>query len=165
MYDATKVLSHMNQRQSLDSAYKILQELGEELPRPTGDPKLMPKIAQMNAILNNTTDETLLSIALTNDKKFVTLMKLYILVTRMLQFTDPSLVASTSLRMVELTLNHGLCFATPMAFTLYGVVLATAGMLDLSTRLARVALKLVVCCLLYVNDFLSCVKYFLIALL
>ena len=147
MYDAAKALSHVNQGESLNAAYKILQELGEELPRPTGDPKLMKDIAQMNAILNNTTDETLLSIAVTDDKKFITLMKLHTLVARMLVFSNPSLLASTSHRLVELTLNHGLCFAAPMAFANYGGVLATAGMLDLSARLARVALKLVVCLL------------------
>lgn len=137
MYTVTFSLSHASTAESLKSIHGILNELGEPPPRPLGDTSLTADIVEMNTILESTEDETILCIEKTNLKKINTLMNILNLSAHLLHQTQPSLVGSTSLRMVELTLNFGVSPTAPMGFAHYGGVLASLGNYELAVRIGE----------------------------
>jgi len=122
--------------------FEILSYSGEEKLRPIGSSILTSKIHQMNGLFRKTPDQVILDMNITNNKKIFTLLKLYELLGTTLHFTMPELYAATCLRMVDLTMENGLTAIAPMAFAMYGVVLAGDGNLVDACRLGRLALKL-----------------------
>lgn len=118
LYSATKYLGQTEQlKDSMELSFKILLEVGEKLPRPMGG-ELKEEIRRVNNILQNTPDDQILSMNQISDPKIATLLKLYSNLAHVLHFTEPSLIASVSLRMVDLTVKTGLTPISPLAFAL-----------------------------------------------
>ncbi len=105
------------------------------LSRPMSDPQLTAFIQSMNQVLQSTTDDTIMIVAETTNKRIVTLMKIYMHLAHLLYFRDPSLIVDASLRMVELTLKYGHCSESAMAFAYYGERQVLQGHYDLAIRL------------------------------
>jgi len=145
MQAVTKILvNDWFNRDAVESSFKILTMLGERLPRRLGDAKLDAAMDATNDALDNTTNQTILGMEENPEKKrFVTLMKLYALLGDCFQSFEPSLFGATCHRMIELTLENGLCDVTPIALALYGEFLVSMGKLDLGIRLGGLALILV----------------------
>ena len=100
-----------------------------------GDVKLTNAIQRMNDILQKTADDYVLNMQQTNNKKIITLQKLYSNLADLLHFIKPSLICAVSLRMVELTLSEGLTPNSPLAFAYYGQMLMGSGNLAEGCRL------------------------------
>ena len=100
-----------------------------------GDVKLTNAIQRMNDILQKTSDDYVLNMPQTNNKKIITLQKLYSNLADLLHFIKPSLICAVSLRMVELTLSEGLTPSSPLAFAYYGQMLKGSGNLAEGCRL------------------------------
>ena len=122
-------------QEAMDSTFDTLLQAGEELPRAMGDVKLTNAIQRMNNILQETADDYVLNMQQTNNKKIITLQKLYSNLADLLHFTKPSLICAVSLRMVELTLSEGLTPNSPLAFAYYGQMLMISGNLAEGCRL------------------------------
>ena len=122
-------------KESMDSIFDALLPAGEELPRAMGDVKLTNAIQRMNGILQKTADDYVLNMQQTNNKKIITLQKLYSNLADLLHFIKPSLICAVSLRMVELTLSEGLTPSSPLAFVYYGQMLMGSGNLAKGCRL------------------------------
>ena len=136
LYSAAKALMHAELLQeSMESTIGILEQLGEELPRESGDDQLNIDMQLMNDILQKTPDDLILIMEATKKKKIVTLMKLYANLSDVLHFTKPSLISSVSLRMVDLTMKTGLNSISPLAFAYYGEILTSIGNLTGGCRL------------------------------
>ena len=73
----------------------------------------------------------------TANKRTVNMLKLYANLAHMLHFTDPSLIGSVSLRMVEITMKSGLTSTAPLAFAHYGEMLASIGHINEGCRLGK----------------------------
>ena len=144
LYVAAKALRQAELlKESMESTFAILQQVGEALPRAMGDDQLTADILLMNGILQKTADDSILNMEVTSNKRIVTLMKLYAnLLAFLLHFADPSLIGAVSLRMVEITMNSGLTSISPLAFAHYGETLASIGYITEGCRLGRLALKL-----------------------
>ena len=110
-------------QEAMDSTFDTLLQAGEELPRAMGDVKLTNAIQRMNAILQKTADDYVLTLQQTNNKKVITVQKIYSNLVDLLHFIKPSLICAVSLRMVELTLSEGLTPNSPLAFAYYGQLL------------------------------------------
>ena len=119
----------------MESTFDTLLQAGEELPRAMGDVKLTNAIQRMNGILQKTADDYVLTLPQTNNKKIITLQKLYSNLADLLHFIKPSLICAVSLRMVELTLSEGLTPNSPLAFAYYGQMLIGSGNLAEGCRL------------------------------
>ena len=115
----------------------ILHQVGEELPRAMGDVKLTNDIQQLNDILQRTSDDSILNMDVTKDKRAVTLMKLYADWAYLLHYTDPSLIGAVSLRMIEITMKSGLTSTSPLAFAHYGEMLMSIGHITEGCRLGK----------------------------
>ena len=104
-----------------------LAKLGEQPLRKISDDTLKADMMSMNEILQNTPDESILNLHENKAKKIIITMKLYSNLKHVLLFVKPSLIGSVSLRMVELTMNHGLVPFSAMAFASYSAFLVPAG--------------------------------------
>eukprot|EP00970_Alexandrium_tamarense_P019103 scaffold13602_cov214-Alexandrium_tamarense.AAC.4 len=67
----------MKVQESKTYAYAILNQLGEELPRSIGDLTLVADIQDMKEKISNMSDNDVLGLRQTDEKKVITLMKLY----------------------------------------------------------------------------------------
>lgn len=92
-------------------------------------------------ILHISDDERILGIQ-ESTKKVNVLQNVYSNLTYPLLYTNPSLLSSVSLRMVELTIFKGLSSASPMGFVYYGQMMMAMGRLKDGCRLGRLSLKL-----------------------
>ena len=89
--------------------------------------KVVKDLQFMNATLLKMTDESIISMEQTTDKRITFLTKLYAELANMLHWTDPSLVGAVSLRLADLALRKGLTPLCPLAFVHLGMTLANLG--------------------------------------
>ena len=114
-------------QESMESTFDTLLQAGEELPRSEGDAKLSSDMQATNNTLQKMSDDDVLSMQQTSNKKIITLQKIYSNLADLLHFIKPSLICAASLRMVELTLSGGLTPNSPLAFAHYGQMLLNSG--------------------------------------
>jgi len=137
---AAKVLQNTDQfQESMESIFDILTKLGEDIPRAI-DGKLMMAIDVMNKLLHDRSDDSLLNIQDTKDKKLVALHQLYSDLVHVLYFVKPALFGSVSLRMIELTMSKGMTPTSPLSFAYYGSTLAAMGKVEEGCRLGECSL-------------------------
>ena len=122
-------------KESMDSSFDTLLPAGEELPRSMGDAKLSIDMQATNGALQRMADDYVLNMQQTNNKKIITLQKIYSNLADLLHFIKPCLIGAVSLRMVELTLSEGLTPYSPLAFACYGQMLMVSGNLAEGCRL------------------------------
>ena len=139
-------------KESMDSTFNTLRQAGEELPRNVGDAKLISDMQATNDSLQKMSDDYVLSMPLTSNKKIITLQKIYSNLADLLHYIKPSLICAASLRMVELTLSEGLTPSSPLAFAYYGEMLAASGNLAEGCRLGMSS------CVMTVISLLKCVS-------
>ena len=131
-------------KESLEMILDILTELGENPPRSMDDSTLKDDINAMNKVLRERSDDSILNMPQTNNKKIVTLHRLYSDLVHVLHFTKPDLVSSVSLRLMEISLKSGITPTAPISFSCYGEMLASSmKMIEEGCRLGRLAIKLV----------------------
>ena len=136
---------------AMESTFDTLLHVGEELPRSVGDAKLSSDMQVTNNSLQQISDDYVLTLQQTNNKKIITLQKLYSNLADLLHFIKPSLICAVSLRMVELTLSEGLTPNSPLAFAYYGQMFMTSGNLAEGCRLGKPS------CIMTVVTLLKCV--------
>ena len=124
----------------MESILGILTKLGEAAPRPMGESTLMTDIDAMNKVLHDRSDDSLLNMQDTKDKKLVALHQLYSDLVHVLYFIKPDLLGSLSLRMIELTMAKGLTPTSPFSFAYYGMALAAMGEVEKACRLGEYSL-------------------------
>jgi len=143
LYSTTQVLRNSEKLVDCgDSAMDLLSRVGEESLRPLGDPKLNIEIQDMNSVLLNMSDETILNMEKTTSDKNRIILKLYAMCLSAFQYINPSLKAAVSVRLVSHTLKTGLSAMSPIAFAAYGELLAGIGQIPEACRLGRLAMKL-----------------------
>lgn len=136
MYEEAKALSQVSNTDAKKYLYEILFEMGEKLPRTLQDESLHVDMNKMNTNLDSIDDEAILGTAETDQNKVLLLMKVYAILTCILQFgPDSSLLGSTSLRMLELMLTFGICSEAPLALANYSMTLMILGKSELAVRL------------------------------
>ena len=97
----------------------------------------MTDIDAMNKVLHDRSDDSLLNIQESKDKKLVALHQLYSDLVHVLYFVKPDLIGSVSLRMIELTMTKGLTPTSPLSFAYYGSTLAAMGKVEEGCRLGE----------------------------
>ena len=113
--------------ESMESSLKTLCKLGEEPLPDICDDTLHTDMKTMNEIMRNTPDDYILNLHENKAKKITITMKIYSNLCHLVHLVKPSLIGAVSLRMVELTMNHGLVSSSPLAFAYYGEVLVVSG--------------------------------------
>ena len=114
-------------KESMESSLKTLRKLGEEPLRDISDDTLHTDMKTMDEIMRNAPDDYILNLHENKAKKITITMKIYSNLCHLVHLMKPSLIGAVSLRMVELTMNHGLVSSSPLAFAYYGEVLVVSG--------------------------------------
>ena len=136
LYSIATSLANAGQiTESQKATIELLVLLGENLPCEMGDHQLAIDIQHMNTTLQHTSDDSIFNMEETKDKKTVTVQKIYADFVQLLHYTQPSLLGSASLRMVDLTMKTGLSATSPLVFAYYGGVTTTSGNLAEGCRL------------------------------
>jgi len=131
-------------KESLEMILDILTKLGENPPRSMNDSTLKDDINAMNKVLRERSDDSILNMPQTNNKKIVILHRLYSDLVHVLHFTKPGLFSSVYHRMMEISLKNGITPTAPISFSCYGQMLASSmRMIEEGCRLGRLAIKLV----------------------
>ena len=114
----------------MKSSLDTLAKLGEQPLRDIDDDTLKADMMKMNEILQNTPDESILNLHENKAKKIIITLKIYSNLCHVLHLAKPSLVGAVSLRMVELTMLHGLASSSPIAFGYYGGLVANGNIAE-----------------------------------
>ena len=137
MLAATKTLSHTCIEEAVNLSFSILDQMGEPSLRQVGDAQLAAEMQSMIGILHQTTNDAILSMGEVKERKIATLMKVYVHLLTMLHFCKQALLVDASLRLIAMTLKHGLSQASPMAIVHYAEILSNMSYVDLSLRLGK----------------------------
>lgn len=133
---AAKSLHHQELlEEATTSSFDTLFKLGEEPPRDKGDTALHADIDKMNRRLQETSDDSILNMQRTRERKIVIMLSLYANLGHVLNAVKPTLIGDISLRMVDLSLSNGLVPSSPFAFAYYGGVLVASGNITEGCRL------------------------------
>ena len=122
----------------------MLEQLGESMLRPSDNVELATNIEETKLILQGMSDEFILNMKETEQKKRdILLLNLYHDLNFLFQFVDPKRIADCSLRMIQITLSNGLCCMSPLALAQFSIVLVNNGNTALGYRIGSLSLRLV----------------------
>ena len=128
-------------KQSMESSLDTLTKLGEQPLRDMSDDTLKADMMKVNEILRNTPDESILNLHENKAKRVIVTMKIYSNLHHVLHYVKPSLIRAVSLRMVELTMNHGLASSSPLALGYFGEALVANDNVEEGCRLGTYHFK------------------------
>ena len=120
---------------AMATAFAILQQFGEDLPRPMGDPSLLADIQRTTKILSATSDEAILNATGTANTKMEALLLIYSNLIDIFRHIKPIFICSVCVRMIDLIIKTGYSQASPLAFASYGEIMSSTGNTLLGCRL------------------------------
>ena len=108
-----------------DTALEALAQLGEKFPSRISKARLQIEFMRTSRLLQGESDEKLLRMPNMRDSRTAASMQLMNMVFSSAYMTNPMLGPMVCLRMVRLTLQHGLCSISSVAFGIYGMLLCS----------------------------------------
>lgn len=135
------------QNDAINHGLEILASLGETFPKENSHFHLIVEAVKVkwlmrHWILGTKGDEHILNLSpMTNPDKLACVRTINLLVLHSLMFR-PYLVPFLALRVVKLTLLHGMSLMAPQAFACFSSVLANLGEFDVAFRFGELALNL-----------------------
>lgn len=125
--------------ESVESCLSILSELGEGLPRTISRDDAVKKISETLLILEGIADEDLLNYRRCTSRKKLMAMKFLAKLENACQEVNPALQPIVTLKMIKLTISHGMSPVSPIAFAYFGGLVANLGNVRGGHRFARLA--------------------------
>jgi len=120
-------------------AKDALRNLGEEFPEDVTPDVLIHFIEETKELLDGMANEELINLKLMTDTKTIMAMKYLARLSEALYIFRPGDQPIVVLRMVQLSLTHGMSPLSPLAFVSYGSFLASSGDIREGYRYARIA--------------------------
>jgi predicted ATPase len=122
---------------------ELLKELGESFPTKPNKWHFQYSILTTRWLLKGKSDETLLRSPSMSDCRTVSAMQILNIMFTAALFDKPMLAPLLAMRMVQLSLKHGFCAASCLAFSTYGMLLVSNGVnVDQGTRMGDLGMKL-----------------------
>ena len=104
----------------------LIEALGETIPHPSGEIDLIPDIVRLQQNLGDRPIADLINLPIMEDPERVLLLDLLIRESSPAYFLNQALFALLNLRMVNLTIEHGLAPPSPFAIMLCGSIQTSA---------------------------------------
>jgi predicted ATPase len=130
------------QSEAIDLGVQLLAKLGEAFPRRLGVVRVLIEVARVRKQLIGKSDEELLCLHSMEDPEKLACMQILNLLLLHVISVRPQLTPFVILKFIMLTLKHGQCLLSPIAFAAYGVVLCQMGRIDEGYRFGRLAIKM-----------------------
>lgn len=117
--------SRNRQTEAIQIGLETLHSLGEHFqPNEPSTLRMIWGFRHTRKLLQGKSDDDILHLKKMKDSKKLAAMRIMNHVILYLVFLKPKLGALMAMRMVRLTIQHGLCTLSSVAFTLYGVVVS-----------------------------------------
>ena len=121
----------------------LLKQLGESFPSNPRKVHVLYSIVKTRHLLNGKSDESLLRLPTMTNIRAVSSMQIMNIVFTVAFFHKPMLAPLLAMRMVQLSLEHGLCAVSSVAFCVYGMLLVSKKWnVDEGTRMGELSFKI-----------------------
>ena len=127
---------------AVNTGLDVLKKLGVVLPHDPDKNTAIMAIDQTRAMLENTRTDITFSRAM-QDEKALFAMKMLSLISRYTFMAHRELMAVSMCRMVQLTVEHGVCSNSIIAIGCYAYLLGNSGNLSLGNKYKHLALSLI----------------------
>ncbi|CAB9503395.1 Histidine kinase [Seminavis robusta] len=131
----------LNFQGALEESQSMLNLLGAKLPAATAF-NIISEMRKTQRLLRGKSDAELTSLCKMTNERIRTIMYILYLASIYAFNADFQLAALIYLRMMQLTLQHGLCGWSPYAFVVYGLLLTGKGQYQEAFRLSQIAKQL-----------------------
>ncbi|KAL3799122.1 hypothetical protein HJC23_002250 [Cyclotella cryptica] len=125
--------------ESVENCLSILSELGEGLPRTISRDDAVKKINETLLILEGIADEDLLNYRRCTTRNKLMAMQFLAKLENACQEVNPALQPIVTLKMIKLTISHGMSPVSPIAFAYFGGLVANLGNIRGGHRFTRLA--------------------------
>ena len=125
--------------ESVEMGLTVLSQLGEDIPSSLSKKETKFHIQQTQSMLSAFSDKDLLNYRFMTDSRKLFAMKFLAKLEVSLQMIKPAMQPIVTLKMVQLTLAHGLSPMTPIGFAYFGALLTRLGDAREGYRYAKIA--------------------------
>ena len=121
----------------------LLNQLGEKFPADPSPLRILYSFVKTRYLLNGKSDEVLLRLPTMTNTRAVSKMQIMNIVFGGAFVHKPMLAPLLAMRMVQLSVEHGLCAVSSVAFGVYGMLLVSKKMMvDEGTRMGDLSFKI-----------------------
>jgi predicted ATPase len=140
-YNVTALAYSSKLPESVEMAISVLSQLGIELPA-SSESEITTNIEQTKLTLQGFTDQELIDYKIMIDPSMIMAMKFLARLVITLYYTRPAGVPITTLKMIQLSIYHGMSPVSPIGFTYFGQLVASSGDIEQGCRYVNIARKL-----------------------
>ncbi|KAL3822933.1 hypothetical protein ACHAXA_011648 [Cyclostephanos tholiformis] len=126
---------------SVAMAVTVLSQLGIELPE-SSESDFKINIERTKVLLRGFADEDLVDYKIMSDPSKIMAMKFLARLELSFQYIRPASAPSVTLKMIQLSIDHGMSPVSPIGFTYFGQHVATCGDIEEGCRYVKIARKL-----------------------
>eukprot|EP00797_Seminavis_robusta_P033859 Sro798_g204000.2 (631) ;mRNA; r:16609-18501 len=127
---------------AIDVSLGVLEELHEPLPRNGGLMHVVGEFVRTSMMLQGMTNDKILDLELMDNWEKSAAMSILNVVFIYFFISKPLLAPLLAMRMVQITLRHGLSAMSGFGFTSYGLILCSLGKIDEGCRFADLGIEL-----------------------
>jgi len=143
MYNTVTALGYTSQlKESVKRSILILSQLGETIPESSSYSDVKFYMEQTNAMLKAYSNQALVEYKAMVDPKQIMAMKFYARLEIHLQMIKPALNSIVTMKMVQLSIAHGMSPLSPLGFTYFGQLLAAFGDIREGYRYVKIGRQL-----------------------
>jgi len=142
LYITISALASVDTHKATEKAISILSKLGEEFSTFYSESDNIKLIEHTKMMLGKYTDESLLNHKLMEDPSKIMAMKFLARLELMTAYTRPSWQPIVTIKMVRISISHGMSPKSPIGFTYYGMLLTKLGDIRDGCRYAKIGRKL-----------------------
>eukprot|EP00804_Cyclotella_cryptica_P024001 CCRYP_020052-RC/>CCRYP_020052-RC protein AED:0.10 eAED:0.10 QI:2066/1/1/1/1/0.5/4/344/538 len=132
-------LTHSKIQQSVTYGFQVLSELGVAIPKSSSREETMKLILRTQSMLNGITDETLLCYHILSDYKKVMAIKFLAKLETSINQTNPALQPFITIKIIQLTIEHGMSPMSAIGFAYFGGMIAELGDIRGGCRYTKLA--------------------------
>jgi predicted ATPase len=130
------------QNESIDLGIQLLARLGVTFPRRLSTARVLIEVARVHVQLMGKSDEELICLPTMEDSEKLACVQILNLLCLQTTLIRPQLTPFVILKLTRLTLKHGQCLMSPVAFATYGVIMAVMGRIDDAYRYGQLGIKM-----------------------
>lgn len=130
--------------QGVSTCMRVLAQLGEVVPAQITAEAFHTEAARVKTILSGCSDDHLLSLPIMTDSNKLATMQFLNHLLYQVYTTKPVMAPIVAFRMIEISIQHGVCNIAPFAFGVYGSFLVSPGVSEIEGgyRMGRIATEL-----------------------
>jgi hypothetical protein len=140
-YNVTALAYASKLPESVDMAISVLSQLGIELP-VLSEAEITTCVEQTKLLLQGLTDQELIDYKLMIDPSMIMAMKFLARLITALYYTMPAGIPIITLKMIQLSINHGMSPVSPIGLVYFGHHVASCGDISKGCHYLNIARKL-----------------------